>query len=373
MRRAALVATARERAVAVESSAGSAESALFDIGSVIKAHRTAQGLTQRELADAAGVALGTLRDLEQGRTANPSFGVIQDLAAVLGIDGLERQQPIPAARGHPRLLGGWLGRSGIISGPGRMIRINLLGPMEVWRDGLLISLGSARQRAVLGLLALEYGNPVHRDVIIDVLWGAEPPDSAITQVQGYLSRLRRLLRTDFGSVDALLITSARGCYCLQINDPDVVDLAAFRQLVDFADRAAASRQPAEASRYLGQALSMWRGDPLADIGLLRDYPAVTELSHGLSEAVIRCADESLKINMPDNVLRFLRALCERDRYNEPAHARLMMTLAAAGQQAAALEVFAVMRRRLKVELGLSPTAELAATHLRVLRQERGWV
>jgi DNA-binding SARP family transcriptional activator/DNA-binding XRE family transcriptional regulator len=341
------------------------------VGWAIKVRRTARGLTQRELADAAGVALGTLRDLEQGRTANPSFNAIRSLTAVLGTSAPERQRPCPTARDSPRVLAGPPGRPGLIFGTTQGIRINLLGPMELWRDNVLVSLGSARQRAILGLLALEYGKPVRRDEIIDVLWRAEPPASAITQIQGHVSQLRRLLLTDSSSRDRPLITSACASYCLHIASPEIVDLAAFRQLVDAAERAATSRRHAEASDYLSQALSMWRGEPLAEIQLLRDYPAVSELSHMFSETVIRSADESLKSNMPGNVLRLLRVVCERDKYNEPAHARLVMALAAAGQQAAALEVFAMIRSRLKSELGLSPSSELALAHRRVLRQELG--
>jgi DNA-binding SARP family transcriptional activator len=47
----------------------------------------------------------------------------------------------------------------------------------------------------------------------------------------------------------------------------------------------------------------------------------------------------------------------------------MIALAATGQHAAALDAFGQVRRRLREELGMPPGPELAAAHLRVLRQQ----
>jgi transcriptional regulator with XRE-family HTH domain len=55
------------------------------MGSLLKRYRQARGVTQRELAAAAGLSIGTLRDLEQGRTRFPRWGMVEGLAAVLGL------------------------------------------------------------------------------------------------------------------------------------------------------------------------------------------------------------------------------------------------------------------------------------------------
>jgi DNA-binding SARP family transcriptional activator len=47
----------------------------------------------------------------------------------------------------------------------------------------------------------------------------------------------------------------------------------------------------------------------------------------------------------------------------------MIALAATGQHASALDAFGQVRRRLREELGMPPGPELAAAHLRVLRQQ----
>jgi DNA-binding SARP family transcriptional activator len=75
-----------------------------------------------------------------------------------------------------------------------VLAVSVLGPLTVTRDRAAVALGSVRQRAVLGLLALHHGTCLHREAIIDALWAERPPASAVAEVQGYISRLRQLLR-----------------------------------------------------------------------------------------------------------------------------------------------------------------------------------
>jgi hypothetical protein len=69
------------------------------------------------------------------------------------------------------------------------------------------------------------------------------------------------------------------------------------------------------------------------------------------------------------VLPRLQALADAEPLNELAHARLIIALAGAGQQAAAIRVYQDVRVRLDRELGLYPGEELSEAYLRVLRQD----
>jgi transcriptional regulator with XRE-family HTH domain len=158
------------------------------VGPSIRARRRALGLTQQQLADQTGISVGTVRDLEQGRTRRPGLASAAKLAQVLGLDHV----------GAPDIAGPAGGRPGPVYGghpppPGNGLRLRVLGPLEAWRDGSRIGLGQPRQRAVLGLLALNPGSPVHRATIIDVVWRDDPPATAVGLVQAYVSRLRRVL------------------------------------------------------------------------------------------------------------------------------------------------------------------------------------
>ena len=238
-------------------------------------------------------------------------------------------------------------------------RVNVLGPLTVWRDGALLGLGSARQRAVLGLLALHAGGGVHRDAITDMLWGERPPASAVAEVQGYVSPLRKML----GGKD--LLPASGPCYRLAAGAGQL-DLTAFRMLLSQAQDAVARSDLARGCDRYEQALGLWRGDVLADVDLARDHPAAVEASCLRADAVLSYAETALMADAPARALPRLRELCGRDPLNERAHARLMITLAAAGQQAAALQVFTGLRDRLDAELGLPPSPVLAEAHLRVL-------
>lgn len=89
------------------------------------------------------------------------------------------------------------------------------------------------QRVVLGLLALAGGAPVTRDAIIDALWDDDPPRTAITIVQTYVSRLRSLLHD--GTREYLPESDGAG-YRLAAT-PDALDPLTFRRLVEQARTA----------------------------------------------------------------------------------------------------------------------------------------
>lgn len=53
----------------------------------LKSLREAGGLTQAALAEASGVPLSTLVQIEQGARPNPQCGTVQALALALGVPG----------------------------------------------------------------------------------------------------------------------------------------------------------------------------------------------------------------------------------------------------------------------------------------------
>jgi DNA-binding SARP family transcriptional activator/DNA-binding XRE family transcriptional regulator len=319
------------------------------VGALIRDTRIAAGLTQRQLADAAGVSLGALRDLEQGRTSFPRWSVVQGLAGVLGLDEV-------------RLAG--LRRAASTG-----IRFEALGPLTVWRDGGAIALGSARQRAVLGLLVLYRGTGLDRDAIIDTLWGPRPPVTVVTELQGHICRLRKVLGAEHA--DGTTVISRVGLGYRLMAEGDQLDAVAFERLVAQAGRMIDRGQTTRSCTLYEQALSLWRGEVLADIDLLRHHPAVTSLACRHSDAVLLYAAAAEAAGVPGRVLPHLRGLCDREPFNEQAHASMMLALAATGQQVAALKVFTKLRRRLDDELGMPPSPLLAEAQIRVLRQRAG--
>src|SRR5262245_28029061 len=73
---------------------------------------------------------------------------------------------------------------------------HVLGPLEVVRDGRTLELGAGKQRTLLAALLLNANEVVSTDRLIDALWGDQVPATAPKIVQGYVSRLRRVLDGD---------------------------------------------------------------------------------------------------------------------------------------------------------------------------------
>ena len=69
----------------------------------------------------------------------------------------------------------------------------ILGPLEVSDETGPLLLGGLKQRAVLAMLLLEPGRIVSVDRLIDALWGEQPPRTATTSLQNFISQLRKTL------------------------------------------------------------------------------------------------------------------------------------------------------------------------------------
>src|SRR3954449_10370965 len=101
---------------------------------------------------------------------------------------------------------------------GRMIRINLLGPLEVQRNGVDVTPSAPKLRRVLAALVLNANILVNVDQLSDELWEDRPPPSALTTMQTYIYQLRRRLRLGTEPVrpeqqptgEALLMTRVGG-------------------------------------------------------------------------------------------------------------------------------------------------------------------
>jgi DNA-binding SARP family transcriptional activator/tetratricopeptide (TPR) repeat protein len=328
------------------------------LAALLRGHREAAGLTQGQLAGQAGVSVGALQDLEQGRTVRPRPRSLDRLALALRLRTDETEQLVRAAAAAdaPAAAG---------AGPG--LRLEVLGPLAVWRDGLPVRLGPARQRAVLGLLAMEAGASLPRTAIADALWGDDPPATSATMIQAQVSRVRQLLGARRGPGGRAWVSWDGSAYQLNL-DGVQLDLSEFRELADRARRVAAQNQATGCGLYQ-RALRLWRGQPLEGVEELRGHPAVVALARQRDDVVIEYAGVAAEAGRPGEVIGHLEALAAREPLDERAHARLITTLAATGRQAAALGVYENLAGRLDRELGVQPGPELAEAHLQVLRQQ----
>jgi len=352
----------------------------FQVGSLVGLYRHEANLTQRQLAAKAGLSVAALRDYEQGRRRRLRPNSLAALAHALGLNadqaaGLARASALPRRRAdlvaQPRQARDGFGAAPIAdpTGQDQVLWLAALGPLGAWQSGTPLSLGPPAQRAVFGLLLLAPGTLVRRDTIIDVLWGDAPPRTAAGLVQAHVSRIRRLLekRECFAGTDRVL-DSVSGAYRLILSRNEL-DLLVFRDLAARAAAAQASGDVLTAAELYDQAVGLWRGEPFADVDALRAHPGVTALKQELARVLLMYTEVACTLGQPYRVLPRLQALADAEPLNELAHARLIIALAGAGQQAAAIRVYEDVRVRLDRELGLYPSEELSEAFLRVLRQD----
>src|SRR5712692_6635273 len=134
-----------------------------------------------------------------------------------------------------------------------VVEFRILGPLAVVDSGEEVALGAAKQRALLALLLLHRNEAVTSERLTDWLWQGEPPATAQKSLQVYVSGLRKVLG------EGRLETRGRS-YLLRVEAGEL-DLGRFEKLLD----QARSCEPKVAAKLLGEALDLYRGEPLAEL------------------------------------------------------------------------------------------------------------
>ncbi|MBE1484559.1 AfsR/SARP family transcriptional regulator [Plantactinospora soyae] len=250
----------------------------------------------------------------------------------------------------------------------RGVLVQVLGPVRGWRDGQELDLGPAGRRAVLGLLVLARGHPLPRAELIDALWGDHPPPTAANILQTHVKHLRRQLEPDRRPHSPSTVLPGVGDgYALRLSS-EQVDLGRFRTLVGAATAAQRTGDVRGAAVLSGEALALWRGNPMADVPLLADHPKVLALTRERQAAQARYCDAMLELGAGAEVLSTVAEMAAGQPFDEEAQARLIRAYHALGQRAQAFAAYRTVRRRLADELGVDPGPVLAAAHAALLHQ-----
>ncbi|MFC6016629.1 BTAD domain-containing putative transcriptional regulator [Plantactinospora solaniradicis] len=248
------------------------------------------------------------------------------------------------------------------------MRFGILGATEVYAtDGRRLVVGGPRLRALLVLLLLDAGRLVSADRLIHGLYGDKPPNRAANALQSQVSRLRQALSA--GNGPEPLVEFHPAGYRLAV-DPEDVDWHRFTRLVGAGHRALAADDRRRAADLLGEALALWRGEPLADV---RDAPFAPTQAVRLDELRLAAVEDwieaELRLGAAGTLVAELRELVTAYPLRERPRGQLMRALHADGRRAEALATFADVRRLLADELGTDPSPELTALHVAVLRDD----
>ena len=243
-----------------------------------------------------------------------------------------------------------------------MAEFRLLGPVEAVVDGKPVPLPAAKPRALLTVLLLSRNRVIPVGELIDELWGEAPPETATKALQGYVSQLRKAIGAD------RIVTQSRG-YSLRVDEGEL-DLDRFEQLVREGRERLAAGEAKVASERLGDALSLWRGRPLAEFS----EPFARDAGARLEEARLAALGDRIEADFAlgghARLVSELEQLVAAEPFRERLRAQLMLALYRSGRQTEALDVYRRTRETLVDELGIEPSEELQELEQAILRHDK---
>jgi DNA-binding SARP family transcriptional activator len=243
----------------------------------------------------------------------------------------------------------------------RPVEFRVLGSIEVVENGgPPIALGGPKQRAVLAHLLLRANHLVPTDVLIDEVWGEDPPETVRNALQSYASHLRKALGAE-------RIEGSRAGYILRA-EPAEFDAVRFQSLLRDARRLL----PIDAKAAVGafdHALDLWRGPAFGDLAteasLRSEAARLDDLRLAAFEQRI---DAQITVGELGEVIGQLESLASRHPLRERFWEQLMLALYRTGRQGEALGAYQRAREILADELGIDPSPELRKLQERILAQ-----
>ncbi|WP_265865027.1 AfsR/SARP family transcriptional regulator [Streptomyces sp. SKN60] len=248
------------------------------------------------------------------------------------------------------------------------VKIQILGPLEVKNDeGERVTPRPLKLRSLLAALCVSSDRPVTAPHLIDVLWSDEPPRTASTALQVYVSKLRKHFQ-GVGIDPGVLATTPSG-YVFRPG-AQVMDCDGFDSLVAKARSAAAAGRAEEAASVFSEALALWNGPALAD---LRDVPALRDYAQQMDERRNAVYEQWLELEIGlgrhSMLTSELYGLIAEKPIWENLYFFLMIALYRSGRISECLDVYNRIRRILIEELGMEPGPRLQNLHHAVLSRE----
>ncbi|GGZ16117.1 SARP family transcriptional regulator [Streptomyces inusitatus] len=245
---------------------------------------------------------------------------------------------------------------------GRELRFHVLGPLEVWADGVRVRLGGLIQDRVLTTLLLDPGRVASVARLVEAAWEEDPPATAAHQVRKAIADLRRRLP----SGAKVIVTDGPGYRVIAPSGG--LDLLDFDARLQAAAQEMAAGRPAEACAELQGALDLWQGPVLAGAG----GPVINRAAAALEERRLAAAERlyelRLGLGVSGELVAGLRELVGSHPLRETLRVQLMLALYRSGRQAEALEEYGKMRELLVDELGVDPGPQLVKLYEGILRK-----
>lgn len=303
------------------------------------------GIEHQQMADELQAAAELHRDsaVRAGREAARALGVGRPAHAVpaprAGTDPRPGpQEPPPEDSGHADVV------------------VRVLGQLEVRAPaGLVTSWGGRRTRTLFQYL-LMHRRPVHREVLMELLWPGHTYSSARNNLNVCVYGLRRAVSS--AALDGKCIVYRDACYSLNLDLVWDVDRDRFIDAAERGRQAAERESWDDAVAALQRAASVYcgplfDGDPAADWFL----PERTALQELFLQVLERLARLLLRGSDLDGAQAVLERLLREDGCRESAHRLLMGCFAHRGQCDLVARQYQRCTARLAAELGIMPSGE----------------
>ncbi len=238
--------------------------------------------------------------------------------------------------------------------------LRALGGLVAYADGEPQALGGPKAEQLLSVLVAHRRTPVSTGRLIETLWAAGPPKSAVATVQSLISRLRGLLAPGFS------ITFESAGYRLDTTH-GVIDADRFEALL------ARSRTlgPADAVPALEAALALWHGPAFAQHAELAEVQSeAVRLDELRLVATDEWAEAKLATGDPATMVGELEALVRLHPLRERYWQLLVLALYRTDRQAEALRRIGDLRGMLGEEMGLDLSPTIRDLEAKILADDR---
>lgn len=241
------------------------------------------------------------------------------------------------------------------------------GPAEI-RQPLL--------QAALAVLLLRANMDCSRSMLIEALWGSEPPGSPDAALRVCISRLRLCLGDGHGRLVTIGPLGGRASshrlqrgYRMEVR-PGELDVHEFRDLAEQGQAELESGNATAAAASLQQALELWGDPPLPDVpdshAVAADVARLKAQRGAVADALL---DAQLAMGKYDEVVGQLRAAVLDDPGRERSSGQLMRAYWALGLRNDALEIYQLARQAAHEEHGTEPGPRLTGLYSRILAEE----
>jgi LuxR family maltose regulon positive regulatory protein len=247
-----------------------------------------------------------------------------------------------------------------LSQPVTDLTINMLGPVEIFRDPVRPLAADAwttkRARDILCFIASRRHRRASKDTIIDTFWGESDFEAVEKNFHPTVSHIRKALNSNQPLKQNFLLYRD-GDYQLSPNFSYRIDTEEFDRLVSEGETARRARDFDRCISSYEAAIKIYRGDFMQGsydewVDEQRSYYREQHLR--LLEALAAVAQKSE--DWPRS-LQLAQEILRDDPFREDVHCMIMRAQAGQGNRHAVKEQYETLRRLLKKELGVEPSAE----------------